>query len=77
MYSGSLETRVTSVENPWNDVVVVVDDVDDDVDDDEVEAAGDGVHFESLPLLLVVLVAQLPVLAAVVREMISLIFLLL
>lgn len=74
MYSGSLETRVTSVENPWNDVVVVVD---DDVDDDEVEAAGDGVHFESLPLLLVVLVAQLPVLAAVVREMISLIFLLL
>lgn len=70
MYSGSLETRVTSVENPWNDVVVVVD-------DDEVEAAGDGVHFESLPLLLVVLVAQLPVLAAVVREMISLIFLLL
>lgn len=74
MYSGSLETRVTSVENPWNDVVVVVD---DDVDDDEVEAAGDGVHFESLPLLLVVLVEQLPVLAAVVREMISLIFLLL
>lgn len=74
MYSGSLETRVTSVANPWNDVVVVVD---DDVDDDEVEAAGDGVHFESLPLLLVVLVEQLPVLAAVVREMISLIFLLL
>lgn len=69
MYSGSLETRVTSVENPWNDVVVVVV---DDVDDDEVEAAGDGVHFESLPL-----VEQLPVLAAVVREMISLIFLLL
>lgn len=73
MYSGSLETRVTSVENPWNDVVVV----DDNVDDDEVEAAGDGVHFESLPLLMVVLVEQLPVLAAVVREMISLIFLLL